>query len=345
MAYFKNLEKALSHLLSLFSKDQRWLITIIADPDAVASALALRRIMQNRVKSVTIASPTEMTRPDNLAMLKLLRISIEKFTPEMCTEYDRFAIVDSQPDHNPLFTSIDYSIVIDHHPEKEDIQYESEGRFINVRPNYGATSTMMTEFLYNLDINITPRMATALQLGIRTDTGIFERSGSEVDMRAYQYLSKFANPDLRSHILKSEYKMSWLPYFSMAFANFIAISGKESEIFTYLPDVDNADILVAIADFCMRVQEVAWVAVAGRVENHVVVIFRGGALEQNLGQLATIAFNDIGSAGGHRNVARAEIPIENIPHKVNIVEFLLREIADALDETKDAMEETEEQDE
>ena len=345
MAYFKNLEKPLAHLLSLFSKEQRWLITIIADPDAVASALALRRIMQNRVKNVTIASPTEMTRPDNLSMLKLLRISIEKFTPELCLEYDRFAIVDSQPDHNPLFSSIDYSIIIDHHPEKENVQYDTEGRFINVRPTYGATSTMMTEFLYNLDIKITPRMATALQLGIRTDTGIFERSGSEVDMRAYQYLSKFANPDLRSHILKSEYKMSWLPYFSMAFANFIAISGKESEIFTYLPEVENADILVAIADFCMRVQEIAWVAVAGRVDDRITIIFRGGALEQDLGQLATVAFNGIGSAGGHRNVARAEIPVINIPKKTNIVEFLLREIADALDETKDSLEDSEESEE
>lgn len=342
MAYFKNLEKSIAHLLSLFSKEHRWLITIIADPDAVASALALRRIMQNRVKSVTIASPTEMTRPDNLAMLKLLRISIEKFTPELCSKYDKFAIVDSQPDHNPLFAKIDYSIVIDHHPEKEDVQYDTEGRFINVRPHYGATSTMMTEFLYNLDIKITPRMATALQLGIRTDTGIFERSGSEVDMRAYQYLSKFANPDLRSHILKSEYKMSWLLYFSMAFANFIAISGKESQIFTYLPEVESADILVAIADFCMRIQEIAWVAVAGRIGNMITVIFRGGALEQDLGELATIAFNELGSAGGHRNMARAEIPVQNIPKKVNIVEFLLQEISDALDETKDSLEEPDE---
>lgn len=339
MAYFKNLEKPLAHLLSLFSREERWLITIIADPDAVASALALRRIMQNRVKSVTIASATEMTRPDNLSMLKLLHISLEKFTPELCADYDKFAIVDSQPDHHPLFIPIDYSIVIDHHPEKEDIQYETEGRFIDVRPNYGATSTMMTEFLYNLNIKITPRIATALQLGIRTDTGIFERSGSEIDMRAYQYLSKFANPDLRSHILKSEYKMSWLPYFSMAFANFIAISGNESEIFTYLPEVDNADILVAIADFCMRVQEIAWVAVAGRVDEHVIIIFRGGDLEQDLGQLATTAFNSIGSAGGHRNIARAEIPVKGIPKKINIVQFLLREIADALDEIKECSDE------
>ena len=139
--------------------------------------------------------------------------------------------------------------------------------------------------------------------------------------------------------------MSWLPYFSMAFANFIAISGKESQIFTYLPEVDNGDILVAIADFCMRVQEIAWVAVAGKIGDHITVIFRGGALNQDLGELATIAFNEIGSAGGHRNIARAEIPIANIPQKINIVEFLLREIADALDETKDTLEESEEHDE
>lgn len=336
MAYFKNLEKAMTHLLSLFTKEERWLITIIADPDAVASALALQRIMLRRVKNVTIATPTQMTRPDNLAMLRLLRINIVTYTEELVQQYDRFAIVDSQPDHYPGFAAIDYSIVVDHHPEKELVEYDTKNKFIDIRPQYGATSTILTEYLYNLDIQPSAKIATALQLGIRTDTGLFERSGSEVDMRAFQYLAKFANPELRSHILKSEYRMSWLPYFSIAFANFIAIQGNDAEIFTFLPDVPNADILVSIADFNMRIQEIAWVAVAGRVLDKIVIIFRGGDLDLDLGNLATIAFSDIGSAGGHRNMARAEIPVENIG-ETNIVDFLLTSIADAMEDAVDVL--------
>ncbi|MGL4722754.1 MAG: DHH family phosphoesterase [Desulfovibrionaceae bacterium] len=336
MAYFKNLDKQLEHLLTLFSRDERWLITIIADPDAVSSALSLRRIMLKRVRSVTIASPTTMTRPDNLAMLRLLHISLDQFTPAMVQEYDRFAIVDAQPDHNDLFKDINYSIIIDHHPEKEEISFE-KGKLIDIRPTYGATATIMTEYLYNLDIKPSPKIATALQLGIRTDTGLFERSGSEVDMRAFQYLAKFANSELRSHILKSEYKVTWLPYFSLAFENSTPIGEQSCEVFTYVDTVPSPDILVAIADFCMRVREIQWVAVAGKCDDKVIIIFRGGDLDRDLGRLATIAFNDIGSAGGHRNMARAEVPLKNIPTE-DSRQFILQEIANALNESIDETE-------
>ena len=100
------------------TKDQRWCILITADPDALASALALKRIMQTRVRSVDIARTNEVSRPDNLAMIRYLRIPARQWQPEKAASYTHFAIVDSQPSHNPAYFDIRFDVIIDHHPPK-----------------------------------------------------------------------------------------------------------------------------------------------------------------------------------------------------------------------------------
>lgn len=75
MAYFRKLDPKLAKLQELFNKNERWLILINADPDALASAMALKRILAGRVEQVAIAHVNEITRPDNLAMIRLLRIA------------------------------------------------------------------------------------------------------------------------------------------------------------------------------------------------------------------------------------------------------------------------------
>ena len=74
MAYFRVLSAQLALLQSLLVKEESWAILITADPDALASAMALQRIIRARVKSVTIARTNEISRPDNLAMIRYLNI-------------------------------------------------------------------------------------------------------------------------------------------------------------------------------------------------------------------------------------------------------------------------------
>mgnify|MGYP000720148441 CR=1 FL=1 len=90
------------------TKDQRWAILIAADPDALASALALKRIMAHRVRGVDIFRINEVTRPDNLAMIRYLRIPAKLWQPEKADLYTNFAMVDSQPHHNPAFQGIPF---------------------------------------------------------------------------------------------------------------------------------------------------------------------------------------------------------------------------------------------
>jgi len=67
-----------------------------------------------------------------------------------------------------------------------------------------------------------------------------------------------------------------------------------------------------LADFLLRIYEISWSIVAGIYEETVVIIFRSDGYRRDAGQLAAKAFGEIGKAGGHKEMARAEIPLKNL---------------------------------
>lgn len=310
MSYFRKLEPGITNLLELCSREERWLIVINADPDAMASAMALKRMLTHRVAEVGIAHVNDITRPDNLAMIRCLRIPLMKLTPMVTAQYDRFALVDSQPHHHPLFDEINFSVVFDHHPVIADKPVVAD--YKDIKPEYGANATLMVEYLYNMGIRPGKLLATALVYGIKTDTSSFERQFCDIDVRAFRYLSKYSDPQLLSRIVRSEYHMGWLDYFGRAFTGLHTVGTGR---YVYVGEVDNPDALVVLADFFMRVHEIRWVSVAGVYGDKLVIIFRGDGVSRDLGGFAAAQFGKIGSAGGHRAMARAEIPLEALEGK------------------------------
>lgn len=310
MSYFRQLGDKLSRMLSLLKKDESWLIMINADPDAMASAMALKRIISRRVRSVAIGQINTISRPDNLAMIKYLRIPTHDIRDELAEGFDRYAIVDSQPSHNEDFAGFHFSIVIDHHPVPEGRQPEAD--FVEIKPEYGATATMLTEYLYNLKITPSRLLATALLYGIKSDTQDFERDFTDTDIKAFRYLNKFADHAILRKIVRSEYHLSWLKHFNWAFRNLVLLP---HGIYVHMQRVKNPDILVILADFFLRVHEVTWTTVSGVYDGKLVIIFRGDGLSRNVGEFAKETFGPLGSAGGHKAAARAEIPVEALGGK------------------------------
>ena len=114
MAYFRKLSSRLTELQTLLNRDDNWMVLISADPDAIAGAFAFQRLISKRVHSVTIGRINEVTRPDNLAMLRYLGVPVVKWEPSLAPGFQRFAIVDSQPHHSPAFDDVNFSVIIDH---------------------------------------------------------------------------------------------------------------------------------------------------------------------------------------------------------------------------------------
>jgi hypothetical protein len=65
-----------------------------------------------------------------------------------------------------------------------------------------------------------------------------------------------------------------------------------------------------MADFCLQFESVEWAAVSGRLAGDLVIAVRNYGLGRaNAGETVKRLFGDIGSAGGHRNMAKAVVPI------------------------------------
>jgi hypothetical protein len=82
---------------------------------------------------------------------------------------------------------------------------------------------------------------------------------------------------------------------------------------------------VGIADFFTRIHGLKWVAVCGEYADTVVVIFRGDGT-RNIGRFAAERFQSLGSAGGHRTLARAEFPHNHIPEGIKTQAFVLKRL-------------------
>ena len=70
------MRNVVQRLYQLFSHEDRLLILIDPDPDAIASALALKRLLWHRLTSCVIAAIRPITRPQNQRMVQLLSIAL-----------------------------------------------------------------------------------------------------------------------------------------------------------------------------------------------------------------------------------------------------------------------------
>ena len=125
-----------------FSGSDQVLIVINADPDAIASAMAVRRLLWRKVPNVTISNINIINRPDNLAMIRLLGVNLVPFAEIKVNQFKRVVIVDSQPDHNEFMINLQPTAIIDHHPDSG-----CKAPFVDIRSHYGATATILTEYL------------------------------------------------------------------------------------------------------------------------------------------------------------------------------------------------------
>ena len=104
-------------------------------------------------------------------------------------------------------------------------------------------------------------------------------------------------------------RLDYLKYFKMALDNLHIRRGR---IYVHLGPVVNPDVCVLIADFFMRVNPVQWSIVSGVFDKKLIIIMRNDGVRKNAGKAAKNAFSPAGSAGGHKSMARAEIPLEKI---------------------------------
>lgn len=308
----KSTRVQLNELREIFSSEDRLLILIKPDPDSIASSLALKTLLLKSIRYATTAYDGEITRQENMALIRLLSIPMERIADIDFTEFNRTAILDGQPTHFDLLKNRHFDVIIDHHP----ITKGYSASFKDIRPSYGSTSTVMTEYLNAARIKPSTRLSTALLYGIKTDTNNFERDTRAEDVWAFRYLFPRANKNVLRKIELSELSPEILNYFKMAFDRIKILKDK---IFVHMGEIDNPDVCVQLADFLLRVNNISSTVVSSVVDDNLVIILRSDGYRKNTGKMASKLFGDLGNAGGHRSAARAEIPLENMKKRLRVL--------------------------
>jgi nanoRNase/pAp phosphatase (c-di-AMP/oligoRNAs hydrolase) len=287
-----------------FSNEDHVLILIDADPDAIASAMAVKRLLWRKTAGVTITHINDIKRPDNITMIQLLDVNLVSIKDIAKECFSRFVLVDSQPNHHEIFSNFPIDAIIDHHPETA-----VHVPFSDIRSKYGATASIMTEYLRAAKIKPSSKLAAGLFYAIKTDTNNFVRQTLIEDIRAFQFLYRHANLNIVNKIERSELRLDFLKYFRIALDHKRIRKGR---VFVHLGPVINPDVCVLLADFFIKVSSVDWSIVSGLYEDQLIVVCRNDGLRKDAGKVAHKSFMAVGSAGGHKSSARAEIPLKNL---------------------------------
>jgi nanoRNase/pAp phosphatase (c-di-AMP/oligoRNAs hydrolase) len=277
------------------------------DPDCLASALALNQIaVAAGVDEQRILYSGDISHQQNRAFINLVNIDPQPF--ESATVKNRqadslLAFVDhSIPgENNAVPSDTDIDIVIDHHPA-EDI----DARFVDHREEVGATATILTEYVRTLDVELDTDLATALLFAIRSDTLDFLRGATTDEYDAAGYLHTHVDQEMLRQLSTPAISGETLDAISTAIDN---RSINSAVLVSHVGRTTERDALPQAVDYLVRKEGVQTAIVSGVVDDSIHLSARSPDPRVNVGTILNEAFKDVGSGGGHHDVAGGEIPL------------------------------------
>jgi nanoRNase/pAp phosphatase (c-di-AMP/oligoRNAs hydrolase) len=299
------------------------------DPDAISSAVALAEIAKNanpKSLATRIFYDGSIGHQENRTFVNLLDIKMEHLTVDALSQCSYLALVDcSEPGANndvPPQTKID--IIIDHHREAK--HPATPGSFVDIRPGVGATASILTQYLQELDMPVNKRVATALLYGIRTDTRDFRRNVTPQDLGYAGFLMPLTDADLLDKIMSPSMSQETLDVIGAAITRRKVQSGY---LFANVGYVMNRDALPQAADLLITLEGVNTALVYGITDNAIVISARNRDIRLHLGNALSEAFGDMGDAGGHPNMAAATLPLHyfgKVEDKARLLEIVIEPV-------------------
>lgn len=299
------------------------------DPDAIASGLTLKHICKFCDVESSIYYGGNISHQKNRALVNLLNIDlINTKTSEEVMKVVRSAgkialIEASIPSKNNILPiDVTPNLIFDHH--QIDIS-SVKGDFIDIQPEIGATATIMTKYIRQLNINPDVSLATALLYGIRTDTKEFTRNTTSDDFEAAAYLSPLVDTTIMSQLEFPPMRLETLDIIGRAIRN-KEIRG--SYLASFVEFISDRDALPQAAEMMLQLEGIYTVLVFGINEDKVQLSARSRDTRVNLGLILQSAFGELNS-GGHATMAAGTINL-GILSDANDRTSLLKVTSDAV---------------
>lgn len=274
------------------------------DPDALAAAFALQHLVLVKTgQKATITFGGVIGRRENLVMVKQLEIKAESIHDLDLDTYNAICMVDTQPgtgnNSYPVDRRVD--LVIDHHQLRTQTQ---SCRWVDVRPEYGASASILFEYLQSQEVKIATKLATILFYAIKSETEDLGRDWARSDREAYLKLLPLCNNRILHEITKPKASRIYFRYFETGLKN-AKIYG--NALIFNLYQIDHPEIVAEIADFLLRVEGVEIVLGLGCYHDEGVLSLRTAQVEPHAGSLMQKVIEGLGTGGGHSMTAGGQI--------------------------------------
>jgi len=270
------------------------------DPDAMASAMALKTIFDKWGVSSEIAYGGKIGYDENKAMVNLLSIKLNPIDEINLSRYCSIAVVDSSS-AKTLPIDVDgskLSVIIDHHNDSDIV-----AKYMDIRPEIGATATILTKYLLELDIAPNRDLATALYYAITSDTNYFKRKTSKKDFEVASYLQGLMDPKVLEMIENPDMDTETMEILGKAIMNRKIIKGNLA--LSYVGTIKNRDALPRAAEFLLKMEGINTTYIFGISENEIHISSRTKDLRIDVGNIMKTAFG----GGGHQASAAASVEL------------------------------------
>ena len=277
------------------------------DPDCLASALALGRIAAHAgIDERRILYSGDISHQQSRAFVNLLEIDLTQFDIETVrdrAEDSLVAFVDhSVPGvNNEVPEDVPVDVVVDHHPT-EGI----DARFVDHREAVGATATILTEYVHELGVEFDETLATGLLFAIRRETLGFLRGVTRAEYEAAATLHDHADADMLRRLSNPAVSGATVDAIADAVENRTV---RGSVLITHVGRTSERDALPQAADYLATLEGVETAVVFGIVDDEIELSARSTDSRIHVANVLHDVFADVGSAGGHREMAGGQVPL------------------------------------
>jgi nanoRNase/pAp phosphatase (c-di-AMP/oligoRNAs hydrolase) len=276
------------------------------DPDAIGSAIALRDVARAVGVDAEACYFGEIAHQENRALVNLLDLDLRNLDPEAFDpgDFGGIALVDhSRPGvNNDLLPDTPVDVVIDHHPPRGPV----EATFVDLRSDVGATSTLLVDYLDGLDVPIDDRVATALLYGIRVDTRDFSRDPTRTDFEAAALLLSRADMGVLERVEQPSISGDTFDTIGHAIKDY---EREGPIVVSSAGHVSDRDAIAQAADRLLDMEDVTVTVVFGFMNGTAYLSGRTRGSDVDIGETMRRAFAEVGSAGGHTDMAGAQIRV------------------------------------
>lgn len=278
------------------------------DPDALASGMGLAALYKTAWHIPSDLLYTGLVaRAENRALLNLLLPDWRQVDqlPDL-RRYSAITLVDTQPGtgNHRLPPDVPPTIVIDHHHPRWDVLRQV--KYVDVRPDVGATVSMVYQYLEAAGISPEVNLATAMFYGLQTDTRGLARDASPTDEIIYMRLLSLVD---RNKLVRVEQAGLSRDYFRAINRGFEAARVYGRSVVVNMGQMHRPDMAAEMADVLIRLESARAVLCYGIFQNQLHLSLRTEPSGQDAGVLVQRVIGALGKAGGHGTMAGGQIPL------------------------------------